>query len=139
MLEKQSQLPFIIVPLNAFVLSIVLLVGSSEAGSLSAVKKEGAIEVANKEVEKLGIDLQELEIEVDKGNRRWDEFMSILRISGEVTRVQYQEYQARLQGRTFWTLFYHLKSVDGHVWKGGGATVLIDAKTGEVLLVIRGE
>ncbi len=120
-------------------LSISLLVGSAEAGSLYLVKKEEAIKIANKEVETLGIDLRDLEIEVDKGNRRWDEFMSILRVSGEVTRVQYQEYQARLQGRTFWTLFYHLKSVDGHGWKGGGATVLIDAKNGEVLIVIRGE
>ena len=59
MLEKQSQLSFIIVPLNAFVLSMVLLVGSSDAGSLSAVKKEDAIKVANKEVEKLGFDLRE--------------------------------------------------------------------------------
>ncbi len=139
MLEKQSQLPFIIVPLNAFVLSIVLLVGSSEAGSLSAVKKEDAIKVANKEVEKLGIDLQELEIEVDKGNRRWDEVMSILRDSGEVTHERYQQYQTRLQGRTFWALFYRPKRIDGHGWKGGGATVLIDAKNGEVLIVIRGE
>lgn len=119
--------------------SLALFVGSAEAGSLSAVKKEDAIKVANKEVEKLGIDLRDLEIEVDKGNRQWDEFMSILRVSGEVTRDQYQQYQARLQGKTFWTLFYHPKRIDGHAWKGGGAIVLIDAKNGEVLIVIRGE
>ena len=123
-------------PLDAFIKKIRGIVG---AGSLSQVKKADAIKVANKEVEKLGIDLQELEIEVDKGNRRWDEFMSILRDSGEVTREQYQQYQSRLRGRIFWTIFYSPKGIDGHGWKGGGATVLIDAKNGEVLIVIRGE
>ena len=120
-------------------LSVVLLVGSSDAGSLSAVKKEDAIKVANKEVEKLGIDLRDLEIEVDKGNRQWDEFMSILRESGEATREQYQRYQSRLKGRTFWTIFYSPKRIDGRRPKGGDATVLIDARSGEVLIVIRGE
>ena len=123
-------------PLDAFIKKIRGIVG---AGSLSLVKKEDAIKVANKEVEKLGIDLQELEIEVDKGNRRWDEVMSILRDSGEVTHERYQQYQTRLQGRTFWALFYRPKRIDGHGWKGGGATVLIDAKNGEALIVIRGE
>ena len=36
-------------------------------------------------------------------------------------------------------LFYHSKRIDGHGWKGGGATVLIDARSAEVLIVIRGE
>lgn len=39
----------------------------------------------------------------------------------------------------FFTLFYRPKRIDGHGWKGGGATVLADARNGEVLVVIRGE
>lgn len=62
-------------PLDAFIRKIRAIV---EVGSVSLVKKEDAIEVANKEVEKLGIDLRDLEVEVDKGNRRWDEVMSIM-------------------------------------------------------------
>ncbi len=123
-------------PLDAFIRKIRAIV---EVGRVSLVKKEDAIEVANKEVEKLGIDLRDLEIEVDKGNRQWDEFMSILRESGAATREQYERYQSRLKGRTFWTIFYSPKRIDGRRPKGGGATVLIDARSGEVLIVIRGE
>ncbi|HRC24490.1 MAG: hypothetical protein KBH05_01680 [Nitrospira sp.] len=123
-------------PLDAFMEKIRSIV---QVGRVSMVKKEDAIKIANKEVEKLGIDLRDLEIEVDKGNRQWDEFMSILRESGEATREQYQRYQSRLKGRIFWTIFYSPKRIDGRRPKGGDATVLIDARSGEVLIVIRGE
>ncbi|MER2514027.1 MAG: hypothetical protein ABTQ25_16705 [Nitrosomonas ureae] len=114
---------------------LVMLIDGTEASS-RILLKEDAIKVANKEVEKLGIDLQELEIDVDRGNRKWDYYMSILKESGiPESRQRYQQYQARLQGRTFWTLFYHLKHADSHGARDGGVTVLIDARSGEVLIV----
>lgn len=139
-LEKHLQLSFLIFQLSALVFSVVLLVGGTEAGGLTIVREEDAIKIANQEIDRLKvekeIDSDEFDVEVDRGNRKWDYLMSILKESGiSESRQRYQQYQARLQGRTFWTLFYHLKHVDSHGARDGGVTVLIDARSGEVLIV----
>ncbi|WP_289270110.1 hypothetical protein [Nitrospira tepida] len=124
----------------ACLLTVRMLAYDADPESCVGVNKEQAIKIANKEVDKLGLDPQDLDMEVDKGNVRWDEFMSILRDSGVAeSREQYKQHQAKLQGRTFWTIFYLPKRIEGRRPKGGGATVLIDARDGEVLIVIRGE
>ncbi len=50
-----------------------------------------------------------------------------------------KHYERKLKGRSYWSIFYKPKQVPGRGFKGGGATVLIDSKTGQVLLAIRGE
>lgn len=119
--------------------TILLLAHSTEANG-RFVLKEDAIKIANGEIDKLAIDYRDLDIEVDTGNRQWDEFMSILKESGVAdSRERYKRYEAKLRGRTYWTIFYLPKRVEGRRPKGGGATVIIDARSGEVLIVIRGE
>lgn len=122
------------------VFTAVMLAHDAEAGSRVGVNQEQAIKIANQEVNKLGLDLQGLDRELDKGNVRWDEYMSVLRESGvPESREQYKEYQAKLKGKTHWTIFYFPKRIEGRRPKGGGAIVLVDAREGQVLIVIRGE
>lgn len=120
-----------------------LLVGQSNlslANGQSIITQEQAIEIGYKQVSKMNIDLRDLDVEVDDGNKGWIEHMAILRTSPVPSlRHQYHEYEAKLKGHTYWSIFYQPKRVGGHGFKGGGATVLIDSKTGLVLLAIRGE
>lgn len=111
-----------------------------EADGVSVLKSPRTIlRIANKEVNKLGLNYHELDVQVDDQNRKWRQVMSILKESDSVAQKTFREYEAKLQGRTYQAVYYRPKSVDGYGTKGGGATVLIDAQTGEVLIVIRGE
>lgn len=124
----------------ACLLTVRMLAYDADPESCVGVNKEQAIKIANQEVNKLGLDLQGLDRELDIGNVRWDEYMSILRESGvPESREQYKEYQAQLKGKTHWTIFYFPKRIEGRRPKGGGAIVLVDAREGQVLIVIRGE
>lgn len=94
----------------------MLLVGWTEVGGLSIVREEDATKIANQEIDRLKVDQEidsdELDVEVDRGNRKWDDYMSILKESGiPESRERYQQYQARLQGRTF---FYAFLSPQAH-------------------------
>lgn len=104
------------------------------------VNKEQAIEIALRESAKLEIVSDELEVEVDDGNRRWNEFMSILESSKvEMSRKRFELYESKLRGRDYWTVYLLPKRIEGRRPKGGGATILVDARSGAVLIAIRGE
>ncbi len=104
------------------------------------VTKDRAIEIGNRHLTKMKIDLHDLDVQVDEGSKRWNDFMSILRASPDRdTQRQFQQYERKLKGRSYWAIFYKPKHVPGRGFKGGGATVLVDSKTGRVLLAIRGE
>ena len=99
-----------------------------------------ATQVGNREVQRLGLDLSQLEIKVDDGNKRWERFMAYTKQGpDEGTKMLYEEYNAKLEGKTFWVIYFSLKPIKGSYAKGGGATVLIDKQTSKPLLVIRGE
>lgn len=105
-----------------------------------ACDEKCATEVGNREVQRLGLDLSQLEMEVDGENKRWERFMAYIKKGPDAgTKKLYEEYNAKLQGKTFWVIGYSLKPIKGSYAKGGGATVLIDKQTSEPLLVIRGE
>jgi len=120
-----------------------LIVGHGNFGLANArsmITREQAIEIGNKQVSKMNIDLRALDVEIDDGNKGWIEHMAILRNSPVPSlQRQYHQYEAKLKGRSYWSIFYTRKSAEGHTFKGGGATVLIDSKTGLVLFAIRGE
>ncbi len=123
---------------------LVFLMGGLEkatpAEGILLVTKERAIEVGNHHLAKMQINLRDLDVQVDEGNKRWNDFMSILRDSPDGdTQRQFQQYERKLKGRSYWSIFYKPKHVPGRGFKGGGATVLVDSKTGRVLLAIRGE
>jgi hypothetical protein len=104
------------------------------------VTQEQAIGIGNRQVSKMQIDLTDLEMEIDEGNRRWNEYMALLRDSPVSTlQHQFQQYEAKLKGHSFWSIFYKPKREAGRGFKGGGATVLIDSETGRVIIAIRGE
>lgn len=117
--------------------------GFSEVASADGrphITQQQAVEIGNKHVLKMNIDLGEVDIDVDEGNKKWIEYMAILRDSPvPALKRQFHRYDARLKGHTYWSLLYNPKRVEGHGFKGGGATVLIDSRTGRVLLAIRGE
>ena len=130
--------------LASFLILCVFVVGAignlvfANGGPL--ITQEQAIGIGNKQVSKMHIDLASLEVEVDEGNKRWDEYMAILRDSPITTlQRQFHQYKATLKGHSHWAIFYKPKREEGHGFKGGGATVLIDSKTGRVLVAIRGE
>ena len=120
-----------------------LLVGHGNfalANGRPMITQEQAIEIGNKQVSKMNIDLRDLDVEIDDGNKGWIEHMTILRTSPVPSlQRQYHQYEAKLKGHSYWSIFYQPKSVGGRGFKGGGATVLVDSKTGLVLLAIRGE
>lgn len=104
------------------------------------VTQEQAIGIGNRQVSKMQIDLTDLDMEIDEGNKRWNEYMALLRDSPVSTlQHQFQRYEAKLKGHSYWSIFYKSKRESGRGFKGGGATVLIDSETGRVLLAIRGE
>jgi hypothetical protein len=77
---------------------------------------------------------------VDAGNKQWNEYMSILRNSPvDYLQQAYRQYDKKLRGCSFWSLISRPKRIEGRGFKGGGANLLIDKKTGQVLLAIRGE
>jgi hypothetical protein len=100
-----------------------------------------AVELANKEVKKLGLDLKKLNREIDRKNARWNKFMTYSKTSpDQPTRELYKEYEAKLRDKDYWVIYYRRRPVDGGgVVKGGGATVIIEKVTCSTLLVIRGE
>lgn len=105
-----------------------------------ACDEKCAMQVGNREVQRLGLDLSQLEIKVDDGNKRWERFMAYTKKGpDEETKMLYEEYNAKLQSGTFWVIYFSLKPVKGTYPKGGGATVLINKQSSEPLLVIRGE
>lgn len=123
-------------------ISLVISVLGMGEGSDSAApqSKRDIIRIADKEVDRLGLNRRELDVQVDDNNRRWQEVMSILKESADPdARKTFNQYASKLQGKLYWTVFYRPKRVDGYGTKGGGATVLVDGHTGEVLIVIRGE
>jgi hypothetical protein len=105
-----------------------------------ACDEKCATQVGNREVQRLGLDLSQLEIKIDDENKRWERFMAYTKKGPDKeTKMLYEKYNAKLQGKTFWVVYFSLKPIKGTYPKGGGATVLIDRQTSEPLLVIRGE
>lgn len=129
-------------PYLAFLLLIPLI--SSFADSRAKAEdqlvssEERAIEIGNKEIIRMNLILKELGVHVNEGNKQWNEYMAILRDSPvDVLQKEFRRYEKKLRGHAFWSLIYRPKRVEGRGFKGGGATVLVDKTTGQVLIAIR--
>lgn len=108
------------------------------AGGEQLITREQAMRIGNQRAKLLGLNLQSVTVRVDEDNREWEESMSYLRESSiEEFKAVARRYDARLAGHSFWSILYEPARSNGYTLKGGGATILVDKKTGKVLLAIR--
>jgi hypothetical protein len=123
---------------------LTLCIGSADSLAIEQgqglVPLEKALRIGNLRVLKMGIDLHTVEVKVDEENKDWQEYLSTLANSSVPELKTFaKRVNDKLQGRKYWCLFYEPKRIDGHGFKGGGATVLVDKNSGKVLLALRGE
>jgi len=123
---------------------LTLCTGSTDSLAIERgqglIPLEQAIRIGNTHVSKMGIDLHTVEVKVDDENKGWEEHLSLLANSSVPhLRAFAKRINGKLQGHKYWRLLYELKRVDGHGFKGGGATILVDKSSGKVLLALRGE
>ena len=112
----------------------------ANAGGGEVITLEQALQKGNEQVLKMGIDLSTVEVKVDEENKKWQEYLSNLASSTVPEfRSVAKRYGAKLHGHSYWSIFYEPKRVDGHGLKGGGATVLVEKRSGTILLAIQGE
>lgn len=123
---------------GTFLVSAILHVFGAEP-----VTETQAIEIANTEIvkhgEKLtfGKPLHEFDVVVDKGERyiTFREF----RAMGETeeSRKTFKQVDGKLQGRTYWGIYYTLRGRPGQIIADGGIQVFVDGNTGEVIEILR--
>lgn len=114
---------------TVFVSIMCLSVPSVVPGNGVGLSEQEAIRIANREVERLGKNLVGLEVDIDT---TWGEY------TRRNPRIMdhYPDAATKLKGRTFWALSYFPKRL---TVRGGGLTVFVDKRTGEIIAVIKYE
>ncbi len=94
------------------------------------------LRIAEKQIAKLPIDRSELEVIVDEGNKDWHYLMPVLRDSPfDESRKRYEVFSKAVEGKEFQVIYFHPKRIEGRRPFGDTTTVVLDIKTGDVLLV----
>ena len=100
------------------------------------ISREQVAQIAKNEALRLGYLLEHLEIELDETNREWNDYVSFLQ-RGEVhenTKKWMQGLSAKLAGKKYWAVYFRPKQQQ----LGGDLCVFVDARTGDILDVVRG-
>ena len=97
------------------------------------VTKEEAIEIATKEVIRLGKDIESMELKkISKHSQPWNRyFPKESKSQGIIAKKNI------LKDREYWAVSYYKKRKPGQSIKGGGICVFIDSHTGEILTTYR--
>jgi len=104
-------------------------------GESMEIKKEKAVEIANKEAIKLGCEIKSMDMQVDKYNVPWNLCLPKHSESRYVI-----EKQSKLANKEYWAVYYFYNPKKTEViHKGGDICVFIDTKTGEIITTYRGK
>lgn len=116
--------------MSAFALLLTACASSENEGANMDIAKEKALQISNREAEKLGYNLSEMTVNVDDKNSLWEEYIK----SGPI--LEYDDaLKNTLKNKEYWAIYYRPKRLQ----KGGDLFVFIDKYTGEVLTSIRGK
>lgn len=112
---------------TAFLILFTIFCVSSVEGrnktmfSLGQVKK-----VADQEAGRLGYDIQNMDVQMDKENSQWKKYSTI---------IPHPDLEPKLKGRDFIAVYYSSKTQT----LGGDLWVFVDRKIGKVITVLRGK
>lgn len=92
--------------------------------------KEEAIKIANNEIEKLGYDVKNMEMEISKYNTPWNKYLPKNSDSEYII-----ERKNKLINKEYWAIYYKPKGLI----LGGDICVFVDSTNGEIITTIRGK
>ena len=90
-----------------------------------------AIEIANREAERLGYKTTTMNLELDEHNTFWNKYIS----SGPSFWPNNPWYKEKLKNKEYWAVYYAPKIPQ----KGGDLWCFIDRTTGEVITHLKGK
>jgi hypothetical protein len=121
-------------------LSLILLLGCCpwSVANAGEISKEKLGELVGVEAVRLGYNLEEMEMDLDGGERRWNEYQLFL--AGHEMKEESKRYldsiRSRLAGKKYRAAYFHPKDP---LTLGGDLFIFIDAFTGDVLANFRGK
>lgn len=95
-------------------------------GNDKRITKDKAIEIANDEVEKLGLDHESLKVEATKYNTPWNKYLP-------KDDKEYAVDRKKLKNKQYWAVYYYNPMYK----KGGDLCIFIDYNNGKVINKIR--
>ena len=112
------------------------LVSETVQGNGDYLSQEQAVRVANQEVVGLGLDLKDFDVKADLGDKNYRQYIKQYKHgqAGEAAQREALQDEAAIEGKDFWDVTYTFKRQRG-TERLGGVTVLVDALSGEVLLL----
>ena len=94
--------------------------------------KEGIVKIANETAKKMGYNLSDVTVVIDKDNSAWNNHIS----KGALVNSEYgQDVEKKLHDRKYWAVYYQPKRTQF----GGDLFVFIDKETKKVITVLRGQ
>jgi len=109
--------------------ALVLEANAQAVCERAPLSEPEAAEIAKAEVQKLGRDLNSLEMDSDV---RWRKALE----SNPDILVEFQELALKLEAQRYWAIWFH--PVNPRI-RGGGITVFVDKTTGEIIGLIQWE
>jgi len=98
------------------------------------ITEKQAVEIANKEIEKLKYNVKDMEIKISRHSDPWNDYLP-----KEDNTEYFTTRKNKLSGKTYWAVYYSKAQKPGTRTFGGDICIFIDAKTGDVLTFCRGE
>ena len=100
------------------------------------ISREQVAQIAKNEALRLGYLLEHLEIELDETNREWNDYVSFLQRAEvhENTKTWMQGFSVKMAGKKYLAGYFRPKQQQ----LGGDLFVFVDARTGDILDVVRG-
>lgn len=100
------------------------------------ISKKHLLHIAETEIAKLRTDRSSLEAEFDKENQKWHHLMPVLRDSPfDESNKNYEVFSKAVEGKEFQVIYFHPKRVEGLLPFDDTTIVVLDIKTGNVLLI----
>jgi len=102
----------------------------NQRGKKKMITKKMAIDIADKKIKELNYDIQTMEIYLDDGNSKWNNYL----LASHIEKDQ-PELVIPLKNRIYWAIYYapRLHQYGGDLW------VFVDKETGVIITVIQGE
>jgi hypothetical protein len=118
-----------------YIVMIASAVCFSDAIAGEIQTKERAVEIATKELVKLGYDMHKMAMRITRCGTPWNEWLP-----KDSTSEYVKERQKRLENREYWAVYCYPKPTSTEeLYLGGDICVFVDSKTGDVITTYRGK